>query len=231
MPKSLHRVNTLIWSLIWKTKKFSDVDSLVEAHFARWSDINHQNREGLHIALQNLDRRNVSIVETGTSAYGTDSSRLFDSFVRSFGGKFFSVDINVYPSNRLKIAKSRNTEFFVMDSVDFLSNLEQLTSVKNVNLFYLDSWDVDWANPLASAEHGRNEINAIKHHLNTGTILVIDDTPASIEWIPEEDKAAAARFQQQYGVLPGKGAFFEQVLDDLEFSVLHHDYNLVLKFN
>jgi len=229
MSRLLNRVNTLIWSLIWKTKKFSDVDSLVEAHFSRWSDVNHQNRSGLHIALQNLDNKNASIVETGTSAYGTDSSRLFDAFVRSFGGKFFSVDINIYPSNRLKFAKSRNTKFFVMDSVDFLSNLQQLTSLENVNLFYLDSWDVDWTNPVASAEHGRNEMNAIKHLLFQGTILVIDDTPASIEWIPEEGKMAASRFKEEYGVLPGKGAFFREVLSGLDFTILHHDYNLVLK--
>jgi len=231
MSKLLHKANTLLWSLVWRTKKFSDVDSLVDAHFARWSEIGHQNRSGLQIALQNIDKRNASIVETGTSAYGTDSSRLFDSFVRSFGGKFFSVDINKYPSNRLKFAKSRNTKFFVMDSVDFLSNLEQLTAVGKVNLFYLDSWDVDWANPLASAEHGRKEMKAIKHHLSQGTILVIDDTPASIEWIPEEGKAAANRFKEEFGVLPGKGAFFREVLSGLEFSILHHDYNLVLKFN
>lgn len=231
MSKFLHEINTLIWSIIWKTKKFSDVDSLVEAHFARWSDANHQNRTGLHIALQNIDRRNATIVETGTSAYGTDSSRLFDAFVRSFSGKFFSVDINVYPSNRLKFAKSRSTKFFLMDSVKFLTNLEQLTSVKNVNLFYLDSWDVDWANPLASAQHGQNEMNAIKVHLLKGTILVIDDTPASIEWIPQEGKSAAMRFQNEFGVLPGKGAFFNEVLKELDFSILYHDYNLVLRFN
>lgn len=231
MSKWTHRINTLIWSMIWKTKKFSDVDSLVEAHFARWSDSNHQNREGLNIALRSMDRAEASIVETGTSAYGTDSSRLFDAFVRSFGGKFFSVDINTYPSNRLKFAKSRDTNFFVMDSVDFLNRLEDLTKVKTVSLFYLDSWDVDWANPLASADHGRNEMIAIKSHISRGTILVIDDTPATMKWIPEEGREAAIRFQNEFGVLPGEGAFFKEVLKDLDFSILYHNYNLVLKFN
>jgi hypothetical protein len=178
-----------------------------------------------------MDRKVVSIVETGTSAYGTDSSRLFDAYVRSFGGEFFSVDINTYPSNRLKFAKSRRTKFFVMDSVDFLSNLQQLTKVKTVDLFYLDSWDVDWADPIASAEHGRNEMKAIKSQISKGTILVIDDTPASMEWIPEEGKEMAIRFQREFGVLPGKGAFFKEVFIDRDFSILYHDYNLVLKFS
>ena len=231
MSKWKHRINTFLWSLIWKTKKFSDVDSLVESHFARWSDPNHQNRKGLNIALRNIDRKVVSIVETGTSAYGTDSSRLFDAYVRSFGGEFFSVDINTYPSNRLKYAKSRRTKFFVMDSVDFLSNLQQLTKVKTVGLFYLDSWDVDWADPIASAEHGRNEMKAIKSQISKGTILVIDDTPASMEWIPEEGKEIAIRFQREFGVLPGKGAFFKEVFIDRDFSILYHDYNLVVKFS
>jgi hypothetical protein len=231
MSKWSHRIETLIWSLIWKARKFDDVDELIEAHFARWSDSNHQNRKGLTLALKHTDKSEVSIIETGTSAYGTDSSRLFDSFVRSFGGKFFSVDISTYPSNRLKFAKSRNTKFFVMDSVEFLLSLEKLTGLKKVSLFYLDSWDVDWAHPLASAEHGKKEMLAIKPHLNPGTVLVIDDTPAFMEWIPEEGKEAAIRFQREFGVMPGKGAFFKEVLTDLDHSVLYHNYNLVLKFN
>jgi hypothetical protein len=31
--------------------------------------------------------------------------------------------------------------------------------------------------------------------------------------------------------MPGKGAFFKEVLTDLDHSVLYHNYNLVLKFN
>lgn len=221
----------LIWGIFWKYKRFKNTESLMEAHFGKWSVADHQNRRGLTLALENMENRDVVIVETGSSAYGTDSSRLFDTFARRFGGKFYSVDIDPYPSKRLRFAKSKNTKFFVMDSVEFLSNLEELTSVKNVNVCYLDSWDIDWFNPLASAEHGRSEMNALKSYISNGTILIIDDTPVSTKWIPSEAMEIAIQFRDKFGVLPGKGAFFAEVFKDFDFSVLHHDYNLVLRFH
>jgi hypothetical protein len=150
--------------------------------------------------------------------------------VRSFGGKFFSVDINSYPSRRLRAAKSRYTRFFVMDSVAFLKQIQHLTGVSKIHLFYLDSWDVDWNDPIPSAKHGRREMELIKPFLVPGTILIIDDTPNSIEWIPLTDRQSAERFKRDFGVLPGKGAFHNEVLKDLNYDIIYHDYNLVLKF-
>ena len=230
MIKVNTRLKTLFWSLLWKLKRFDSVENLVESHFKRWSEPNHQNREGLQIALMNIPQINATIVETGTSAYGTDSSRLFDSFVRSFGGKFFSVDINIYPSRRLRIAKSRFSKFFVMDSVAFLEQLQDLTGESKIDLFYLDSWDVDWNDPIPSANHGQKEIESIKSFLVPGTVLVIDDTPNSINWIPLTDRKSAEKFKKDFGVLPGKGAFHKVVLKNFNYDILYHDYNLVLKF-
>ncbi len=230
MDKISIRLKNLFWNLLWKLRRFNSVENLVEAHFERWSDPNHQNREGLQIALQNIAHDKPNIVETGTSAYGTDSSRLFDSFVRSFGGKFFSVDINTYPSKQLRLAKSRFSKFFVMDSVAFLEQIQNLTGESRFNLFYLDSWDVDWSDPIPSANHGQKEIESIKLLLNPGTILVIDDTPNSINWIPQAEWKYAEKFRKEFGVLPGKGAFYKVALKDFNYDVLHHEYNLVLKF-
>ena len=230
MIKVNTRLKTLFWSLLWKLNRFDSVETLVESHFKRWSEPNHQNREGLQIALMNIPQINSTIVETGTSAYGTDSSRLFDSFVRSFGGKFFSVDINIYPSRRLRIAKSRFSKFFVMDSVAFLEQLQDLTGESKIDLFYLDSWDVDWNDPIPSANHGQKEIESIKSFLVPGTVLVIDDTPNSINWIPLTDRKSAEKFKKDFGVLPGKGAFHKVVLKNFNYDILYHDYNLVLKF-
>jgi hypothetical protein len=117
-----------------------------------------------------------------------------------------------------------------MDSVAFLQKLTALTGASQVNLFYLDSWDVDWGDPIPSAMHGQKEIESIKPFLTTGTILVIDDTPNSINWIPVASRGAAEEFSNNFGVLPGKGALYASVLSDLTYEVLHHDYNLVLKF-
>ncbi len=230
MARAFTRIKTLFWSLLWRLMRFDSVGNLIESHFKRWSDPNHQNREGLQIALQSISATKPTIVETGTSAYGTDSSRLFDSYVRSFGGKFFSVDINNYPSRRLRFSKSKSSKFFVMDSVAFLKQIRELTGESKIHLFYLDSLDVDWSDPIPSARHGQNEMEAIKSFLIPGTILVIDDTPNSINWIPLADQRVAEKFKNEFGVLPGKGAFHKVVLRNHEYDILHHDYNLVLKF-
>jgi hypothetical protein len=228
MNKWLHRVKTLFWSTIWKFKKFRTVEDLVALHFERWSQSDHQNRHGLFRALNSLKGKAATIIETGTSAYGTDSSRLFDSYVRSFGGNFYTVDINSYPARQLKFAKSRRTHCFVMDSVQFLNSFSKITSEKSADLIYLDSWDVEWGNPYASAEHGRKELVAIRPFLRTGTIIVIDDTPVSMNWIPVSNQDVASKFKIEFGVLPGKGAFYNQALVGIDFIIIHHDYNLVI---
>ena len=226
----MSELKTQFWGLIWKFKRFESVSDLVNSHFAKWSDPNHQNRLGFYITLSNTCTLNPIIVETGTSAYGTDSSRIFDSFAKMFNGYFYSVDINEYPAKRLRIAKSKRSKFYIMDSVDFLRKFGPLTQHKTVDLFYLDSWDIDWGNPLKSALHGRNEMDAIKPYIKPGTVLMIDDTPNSLKWIPVENRAIAVEFKKEFGVLPGKGAFFGAVLAELDYQILHHDYNVVLLF-
>jgi hypothetical protein len=230
MRAYVSKLKTLFWGLIWKVKRFESVSDLVNSHFTRWSDPNHQNRLGFYIALSNTCTLNPVIVETGTSAYGTDSSRIFDIFAKMFNGYFYSVDINEYPSKRLRITKSKRSKFYIMDSVDFLKKFGPLTEHKTVDLFYLDSWDIDWENPLQSSLHGRNEMDAIKPYIKQGTVLMIDDTPNSLKWIPVENRATAVEFKKEFGVLPGKGAFFAEALAELDFQILHHDYNIVLLF-
>ena len=124
MRAHVSELKTQFWGLIWKFKRFESVSDLVNSHFAKWSDPNHQNRLGFYITRSNTCTLNPIIVETGTSAYGTDSSRIFDSFAKMFKGYFYSVDINEYPSKRLRIAKSKRSKFYIMDSVDFLRKFE-----------------------------------------------------------------------------------------------------------
>lgn len=230
MRRIVKKFRTLYWSLIWRTKKFKSLDQLVGLHFKIWSDLNHINRKGLSLALMSVSSDNPVIIETGTSAYGTDSSRLFDSFARKFDGKFYSVDIQEGPSRRLKHVLSKRTNFFVMDSLEFLRKFEFLTGHKTIDLIYLDSWDVDWKDPIQSALHGKAELLELKPYIKPGTVLVVDDTPSSLEWIPIDSRLIAIEFKNNYGVLPGKGAFFEMALAGLKYQILHHEYNLVLIF-
>lgn len=221
-------IMTLIWGMVWKIKRFKSTEELVARHFERWSKSDHQNRQGFLVAVNSLEGKAANIIETGTSDYGTDSSRLFDSYVRNFGGNFYTVDISPYPARRLRLVKSRRSHFFVMDSVQFLNRFSEITSERSADLIYLDSWDVDWSNPRPSAEHGKRELVAIRPLLSAGTVIVIDDTPAQIDWVPISNKDIALKFKNEFGVLPGKGAFYNQALAGINYKVLYHDYNLVL---
>lgn len=215
--------------------RFSRVDNsnqLIERHFSTWSQTNHQCFEGLRVALELLNNKEALIVETGSSAYGTDSSRLFDAYVTRFGGRFYSVDINPYARRRLRFQHSRNSHFIVSDSVDFLANFQLRSKDVKVDLVYLDSWDVDWFHPDESAIHGYNEYLSIQGQLKPGSVIVIDDTPRTLDWIPPECVDIAQEYLRINGVLPGKGALILKKLEDSPLATkIWHEYNLVIQLN
>ena len=210
---------------------FGDSNNLITAHFQVWSEVNHQNREGLRIALSYLNNKPANIIETGTSAYGTDSSRLFDSYVRNFGGSFYSVDISPYPSKRLKFQHSKKSSFYVSDSISFLENLQISLKISKIDFVYLDSWDVDWADPHPSAVHGFEEFKRILPYLHSGSVLVIDDTPIDLKWIPAKYHHLSLEYQKEFGVLPGKGALVvRELAKSSRARKVWHDYNCVYVF-
>ena len=127
---------------------------------------------------------------------------------------------------------SSNSKFFVDDSVNFFLNTVPKLGILNFDLVYLDSWDVDWSNPEPSAVHGLREFKAIENYLATGAILLIDDTPNSLQLIPKEFQSEAVLFYEKYGVIPGKGAFVYLNLKlRKDVSVIYHKYNIIFKFN
>jgi hypothetical protein len=93
------------------------------------------------------------IVETGTSAWGVDSTLLLESYVRHFGGRFDSVDLRALPSDRLRPVVGPTTHLHVGDSVAFIAGLADEPGVAPVDLAYLDSYDLDWADPAPSEAH------------------------------------------------------------------------------
>lgn len=213
-----------------KSRNVQSLEELVDRHFRYWSEPAHINRQGLTVALKNVNLENPVLVETGTSAYGIDSSRLFDAFVAHYGGVFHSIDIDPVTSKQLIFQHSRQSHFYVGDSVNFLIDVLG-NHTKTVDLFYLDSFDVDWENPLAAAQHGLAEFKAIYRYIKNGTVVVIDDTPATIEYIPKHFHKNTLKFLEEYGVLPGKGALILLELQEVKnVQVLSHEYNLVLKF-
>lgn len=229
--KPIRLINKLAKYWFVRSRQLSTIDEICDLHFKLWSFEDHINRSGLTKALNEMKQDAPIIFETGTSAYGVDSSRLFDQVVTRNSGKFISVDINSQPSKSLLFQHSRRSNFYVDDSVNFIdSTLKSL--IDHIDLCYLDSWDVDWSDPLPSAEHGLREFDAVRSFLFPGSILVIDDTPSDLELIPSPNRATAIEFESKYGVLPGKGAFIVKLLQSEGFAeVISHEYNLVCRIN
>lgn len=210
-------------------KKFKSIDTLVFLHFLSWSGLNHINRTGLTIAIKLLNKEPAVIVETGTSAWGTDSTRLWDAYVKSFGGKLFSVDIRSEPRETLgKLGPS--SLLIVDDSVNFLENFNKYCQSK-IDLVYLDSFDIDWVNPLPAMEHGLKEFQAVEKYLRVGSVVVIDDTPANQSFIPESEGNLAAKIQMNLDVNLGKGALVLAKIKSQpdRYRVIYHSYNLVFE--
>ena len=137
--KSFQKLRYLIYV---RSVKHS-VESLVYKHFSTWSSLDHINKRGFEIALKSLDEKSALIIETGTSAWGTDSTRLWDTYIRKFGGELYSVDIREEASQALIGQMSRRSRLIVDDSVSFLSKWNGGCP----DLYYLDSWDLDLAAP------------------------------------------------------------------------------------
>lgn len=176
-----------------------------------------------------MHQESAIILETGPSAWGTNSSLLFDSYVNSFGGSFESVDIRLQPSIVLRVQCSSNSSFYCNDSVSFLNQWSK--NNHQVDLVYLDSWDVDWDNPIPSAMHGLSEYLAIAPSLLPGSLLLVDDTPFDdqvTKSVQPNHIEPFMRFYGMFGFYPGKGAFVKQHLESIgRGKQIEHSYQLL----
>ena len=77
-----------------KLNKVENVDELINLHFNFYSSFKHINYEMFKFLFSNFDNKPLNILETGSSAYGIKSSYLFLNYVKKFGGKFTTVDLN-----------------------------------------------------------------------------------------------------------------------------------------
>jgi hypothetical protein len=232
--KKLYRVASRILKskLIQLRIVFLNEDA-VKTHFRNWALDDHINKEGFEIATKHMNKHKPIILETGTSAYGVDSTRLLDLLALKFKGNLISVDISPKPKNSLRYQLSAKSSLYVKDSVLFIQeDLKAITT--RIDFCYLDSWDVDWSNPEPSELHGLAEFTNIEQLLNDGAVILIDDTPQNLSLVPKDFRRDAERYQSLTGRLPGKGSLIlARIKEDApnRFDVIYHGYNLVLKFN
>ena len=213
--------------------KFTDVNDLVNAHFEEKSTLDHICKNTIQNALQRLSNKQAIIIETGSSAWGTNSSLLFDCYVSSFGGRFESVDIRIEPLIALQGQCSSNTHLNCDDSISFLNKWSSKNKGVKIDLLYLDSWDVDWANPNPSALHGLAEFLAASEHMQLGSLLLIDDTPKNEDFYiaSKIDRPDFSDYFTKNGFYPGKGSLVKQLLLSLgRGREIAHQYQLLWEF-
>jgi hypothetical protein len=224
------------WKLTGKAPnriQYNSTVDLIQDHFAKYSEEDHVCRPSLTRALELLDGKPACIVETGSSAWGTNSSLLFDSYVANFGGTFESVDIRVRPSIELEPLCSARSTLYCDDSVQFLKKWSSRNPGKKIDLLYLDSWDVDWSNPDPSALHGLAECISVLGHLQPTSLLLIDDTPvdANVFKLAQSSQTQFDEYCAVNGFPPGKGAWCKHLLQSLRRGEeVTHRYQLLWQF-
>ena len=202
---------------------------LVSAHLLRSGNPGHPNKEAFENVLNNFGGVPLNIVETGTSAWGADSTRLWDEYVKNSGGRVRSVDLRPDPSIQLSGKLSKNTELSIGDSVEFLQSL--FDNKESVDLIYLDSYDVDWENPEPAELHGEAEFKIAMELVRVGGVILIDDTPtpgaASRVGIRMNDAVTGGSPSVR-----GKGAKALHIVEaNPNFSILYHDYAVAIRRN
>ena len=93
---------------------------------------------------------------------------------------------------------ARNTivsDKFSVTHSDSVTWLQQQTDLDQVDLFYLDSYDVDWNDDTASAQHHLMEFKIIEPHLKPGAVVTIDDNS---RWVNNNRRTGKGRAIVEY---------------------------------
>ncbi len=206
----------------------TDLDSLIAEHFEAIGDPGHPSRTTLAAALHGLGGRPARVFETGTAAWGTQSTLLFSAYVAAYGGEVVTVDTRLSPARHARKQTSRSVRFVVGDSVEVMSRPWASRYLETADLVYLDSWDVNLSDPLPSAAHGLREFLACADKLKRGAMVLVDDTPQDIHaWGAMTPQVS--QFVANWGTVPGKGALILKLVDgSLGFQIREHDYQLLI---
>ena len=173
--------------------------------------------------------KNPCILESGIASAGTNSTYLFNEYVRKYGGFFWSVDINPELVNQHQGNMCPATQLICDDSVHFFLNWSSSHIVANV--IYLDSYDLDFYNPTPSAHHGLAEYESLKPVIKKDTLMLIDDTPVNPYWLDTRGQTYIdmnSYYMKNNNTMPGKGMF---VLNEItNANMLLHNYQVLYKF-
>jgi hypothetical protein len=201
-----------------------------------WRHINYYTFRAL---FEKIDQCVVtpSILETGLSAHGTNSSLLFATLAHSSSGSFTTIDSNLDTVNRVratlksKIGENASIRCQHGDSVELIERYDG----PPINIAYLDSYDLVPEDFPGSEAHGLAEFEALKHHLAPGySLVLIDDTPKNLEIVRKLSgptvMAQFAAYSEAHGYFPGKGArVIRSIAKDPRFQVISWEYQVLIQ--
>lgn len=185
----------------------------------------------MKMALQELlktGKKQFNILETGCSSHGTGSTLIWDKFVNQYGGKVISVDKNQKAVVKTNKETSDKTQVTYSDSLEFLPLLDKS---EKIDFVYLDCYDVDFMNPFPSADHHWKEFGLIRDILAEDCIILIDDTPISVEWL-DGGKRNHLYNELKKSFRPdmsGKGSLVNQYLEKMGNEKIMHQYQVLWK--
>jgi hypothetical protein len=189
--------------------------------------INYLTFETLFREMDGL--KNPYILESGIASAGTNSTYLFNEYVKKYGGFFWSVDINKSLVDIHKGNMCPATQLICDDSVSFFTNWSKTHDVCNV--IYLDSFDLDFYNPQPSGNHGLAEYKSLMPVIKKNTLLLIDDTPINPYWLDTRNNLyndMCDYYINNNYTLPGKGMY---ILNEItNANKLIHNYQVLYKF-
>jgi hypothetical protein len=216
-------------------KVFDDIDNTLEFNdddkYGIYSRPHHINFFTFWKFVEMLDTiKYPVIVETGTSATLVNSSHFFDKYIELKGGRFDTVDLNPRATQIFSLAaKSLNSTAHHSDSVKFLKEWDG----PKIDAAYLDSYDLEYLNPIDSANHGKNEMEALLPHLKDNSFVLIDDTPKNPIYLPWRNETAqqVGMMYQITQMMPGKGMLVEDVLkkSNFNYEVVIHQHQVLYK--
>uniref|UniRef100_A0A6C0DBE9 Rhamnosyl O-methyltransferase n=1 Tax=viral metagenome TaxID=1070528 RepID=A0A6C0DBE9_9ZZZZ len=177
------------------------------------------------------NNKNMIILESGIASAGTQSTYLFNEYVRKYGGQFLSVDINQQLVDAHRGNMCPSTTLICDDSINFFKNWVKQNPNKKIDVCYLDSYDLDFYNPQPSAMHGLNEYLALLPAFKNNSLLLIDDTPSTPYWLDTRGQLYndMIEFYNKNDCLPGKGQYVLNVNKNAD--TLLHNYQVLYKFN
>ena len=192
---------------------------------------NHINYLTFKELFKNMNSiKNPIILESGIASAGTNSTYLFNEYVRKYGGFFWSVDINKDLVEAHKGNMCPATKLICDDSVNFFTNWVKSNNNLQANVIYLDSYDLDFYNPTPSAKHGLKEFKALLPSCKKDTLLLIDDTPINPYWLPFRNNMYndMVQYYNVNNCLPGKGMLV--LNEEKNADLLLHNYQVLYKF-